>query len=55
VLTPHIGYVSKESYRIFYGQMLEDIEAWLAGSPVRQILSTVVPDKSAHAPAITKA
>ena len=55
VLPPHIGYVSKESYRIFYGQMLEDIEAWLAGSPVRQILSTVVPDKSAHAPAITKA
>lgn len=51
VLTPHIGYVSKASYAIFYGQMLEDVEAWLDGSPVRRILSGVVPDKLAHAPA----
>jgi phosphoglycerate dehydrogenase-like enzyme len=55
VLTPHIGYVSKQSYRVFYGQMLEDIEAWLAGTPVRQILSSVVPDKNAHAPQTVKA
>jgi phosphoglycerate dehydrogenase-like enzyme len=55
VLTPHIGYISKQSYRVFYGQMLEDIEAWMAGAPIRQILSTVVPDKNAHAPAVTKA
>jgi len=50
VLTPHIGYVSKASYAIFYGQMLEDIEAWLAGTPVRRILSTVTPNKLAHEP-----
>ncbi len=50
VLTPHIGYVSKASYAVFYSQMLEDIEAWLGGAPVRQILSTVAPDKLAHEP-----
>ena len=50
VLTPHIGYVSRESYAVFYGQMLEDVEAWLDGVPIRRILSTVVPDKLAHAP-----
>jgi phosphoglycerate dehydrogenase-like enzyme len=50
VLTPHIGYVSKASYAVFYSQMLEDIEAWLAGAPIRQILSTVMPNKLAHEP-----
>ena len=51
VLTPHIGYASKQSYALFYSQMLEDVEAWLDGVPVRRILSSVVPDKAAHAPA----
>jgi phosphoglycerate dehydrogenase-like enzyme len=37
VLTPHIGYVTEETYRIFYGDMVEAIEAWLAGTPVRVI------------------
>jgi phosphoglycerate dehydrogenase-like enzyme len=50
VLTPHIGYVSKVSYAVFYGQMLEDIEAWLDGAPIRRILSTVTPNKLAHEP-----
>jgi phosphoglycerate dehydrogenase-like enzyme len=50
VLTPHIGYASKESYALYYQQMLENIEAWLDGTPMRPILSTVVPDKLAHAP-----
>jgi phosphoglycerate dehydrogenase-like enzyme len=35
VLTPHLGYVTEETYRIFYGQALEDVEAFLRGSPVR--------------------
>ena len=51
VLTPHIGYVSKASYAVFYGQMLEDVEAWLDGAPIRRMHSAVVPDKLAHAPA----
>jgi phosphoglycerate dehydrogenase-like enzyme len=35
VATPHLGYVTLEGYRIFYGQAVEDIKAWIAGSPVR--------------------
>lgn len=37
VLTPHLGYVSRESYRVYYPQALEDIEGWLAGAPIRVI------------------
>jgi phosphoglycerate dehydrogenase-like enzyme len=37
VLSPHLGYVSYDTYRIFYSQTVEAIEAWLAGAPVRQI------------------
>ena len=37
VLTPHLGYVTAENYRCYYGEMVEDIEAWLAGAPVRVI------------------
>jgi len=35
VLTPHIGYVSVESYRGYYGNAVEDIVAFRNGSPVR--------------------
>jgi len=35
VITPHLGYVTEEGYRIFYGHALEDVKAWLAGQPVR--------------------
>lgn len=37
VLTPHLGYVTEDTYRAFYEQTLEDVEAWLAGEPVRVI------------------
>lgn len=37
VLSPHLGYVTRESYRQFYGGALEDVKAWLAGSPIRVI------------------
>ncbi len=37
VLTPHMGYVTAETYRIFYGDAVEDIAAFLSGSPVRVI------------------
>jgi phosphoglycerate dehydrogenase-like enzyme len=37
VLTPHIGYVTAEEYRLFYGDVVDDIAAWLAGSPVRTL------------------
>ena len=35
VATPHIGYVTEDCYRIFYDQIVEDITAFLDGSPVR--------------------
>ncbi len=50
VLTPHIGYVSRESYAVVYPQLVEDVEAWLDGAPIRRMQSGVVPDKNAYAP-----
>ena len=35
VLTPHLGYVTDDGYRIFYGDAVQDIAAFEAGSPVR--------------------
>ena len=35
LLTPHIGYVTDGTYRVFYREAIEDIAAFLAGHPVR--------------------
>ncbi|GAB3837187.1 D-2-hydroxyacid dehydrogenase family protein [Dactylosporangium cerinum] len=35
VLLPHLGYVTEAGYRSMYEQVVEDITAWRAGSPVR--------------------
>lgn len=35
VLTPHLGYVTRDTYSVFYGQALEAVQAWLDGNPVR--------------------
>jgi phosphoglycerate dehydrogenase-like enzyme len=37
LLTPHLGYVTAENYRLAYGEAVEDIRAFLAGKPVRVI------------------
>lgn len=37
VLTPHLGYVTEQMYRIFYGDTVEDIRAFVDGAPVRVI------------------
>jgi phosphoglycerate dehydrogenase-like enzyme len=39
VITPHLGYVTEETYRIFYGQAVEDIKAFLRDEPVRLLRS----------------
>jgi phosphoglycerate dehydrogenase-like enzyme len=39
VATPHIGYVTRENYQTIYNDAVEDIQAWLKGSPVR-VLAT---------------
>ncbi|MET7980016.1 D-2-hydroxyacid dehydrogenase family protein [Streptomyces mirabilis] len=33
--TPHLGYVSRANYARYYGQAVEDIQAYLDGDPVR--------------------
>jgi phosphoglycerate dehydrogenase-like enzyme len=35
LLTPHIGYVGQDCYAVFYREIVEDIEAWLSGAPIR--------------------
>jgi phosphoglycerate dehydrogenase-like enzyme len=35
VLTPHLGYVTDDAYRVFYGDAAEDIAAFARGEPVR--------------------
>lgn len=35
VLTPHLGYVSRQAYEDHFRQTVEDIGAWLDGSPIR--------------------
>jgi phosphoglycerate dehydrogenase-like enzyme len=35
VLTPHLGFVSRNAYAIYYGGCVEDIRAYLAGDPIR--------------------
>ncbi|MEV7000473.1 D-2-hydroxyacid dehydrogenase family protein [Streptomyces sp. NPDC093982] len=35
--TPHLGYVSQANYATYYGHAVEDIQAYLAGSPVRRL------------------
>ena len=37
VITPHVGYVTEETYRVFFSDALEDIRAFLDGSPIRVI------------------
>jgi phosphoglycerate dehydrogenase-like enzyme len=33
--TPHIGYVTDATYRVFYAEAVEDVAAWQAGAPIR--------------------
>ncbi|QDM16230.1 D-2-hydroxyacid dehydrogenase family protein [Tardiphaga sp. vice352] len=37
VITPHLGYVTAENYRRIYCEMIEGIEAWLRGEPLRKL------------------
>ncbi len=37
LLTPHLGYVTVENYRLAYGEAVENIKAFSAGAPVRAL------------------
>jgi phosphoglycerate dehydrogenase-like enzyme len=36
--TPHLGYVSRANYQTFYQGAIEDIQAYLSGSPIRKLI-----------------
>jgi phosphoglycerate dehydrogenase-like enzyme len=38
-LSPHLGYVNEENYRVFYADTVENVAAWLAGKPIRLLNS----------------
>jgi phosphoglycerate dehydrogenase-like enzyme len=35
IATPHVGYITAEQYRLFYGQVVEAILGFARGAPVR--------------------
>lgn len=37
LLSPHMGYVTQGAYRLFYSDAVEDIRAFLDGSPINQL------------------
>jgi phosphoglycerate dehydrogenase-like enzyme len=37
VLTPHLGYVTRENYGVFFADVVADIEAWLDGRVERRL------------------
>jgi phosphoglycerate dehydrogenase-like enzyme len=37
VLSPHLGYVTRENYRVFFADVVEDIVAWLDGRTERRL------------------
>lgn len=40
VITPHMGYVTLETYKVFFSDAVEDIQGFLSGEPVRVINSS---------------
>jgi len=38
LMTPHIGYVTRDTYAVFYRETLEAVLGWLDGNPVRMIV-----------------
>ena len=50
LITPHLGYVTEESYRAFYPGVVEDIRAFAAGEPVRVINPEVLESPQLRGP-----
>ena len=38
VLTPHLGYVTEDSFRNHYAQMVDGIDAWFKGEPKQKLV-----------------
>jgi phosphoglycerate dehydrogenase-like enzyme len=39
ILSPHVGFVSRQAYEVAYGDAVQDIVGWLDGTPVRVLAS----------------
>ena len=50
VLTPHLGYVTRENYRAYYSGVLESIQAFSQGAPVRVLNSGVLESPQLRGP-----
>lgn len=37
ILTPHLGYVTEDTYDVFYRETVECVRAWMNGAPIRVI------------------
>lgn len=37
LLTPHIGFVTRRNFTTYFEDMVESIEAWIAGTPIRSL------------------
>ena len=35
ILTPHLGYATAGNYATYFPRVVECIEAWMAGNPIR--------------------
>ena len=51
ILAPHNGYVTEESYRAFYTGVLEDINAFAGGEPIRVVNPEVLASPQLRDPA----
>jgi phosphoglycerate dehydrogenase-like enzyme len=38
VMTPHVGYVTDDRYRSYFGQAVENVVAYLRGAPIRELV-----------------
>jgi phosphoglycerate dehydrogenase-like enzyme len=44
IATPHVGFVTRDAYAIFYRETVENIVAWLDGHPIRYSRTESVAD-----------
>ncbi len=40
IATPHLGFITKENYQIFFSESRENLQAYLTGKPIRVITSS---------------
>jgi len=50
VLTPHLGYVTEDGYRVRYGGVAEDIQAFASGEPIRVLNPQVLESAQLRGP-----